>query len=211
MIYPIILHHEKSKNYTDMLISRLEDYPFEVIDSSYLKTKFSESFNIGLIKGYSYCLDNNFDHIMICNNDISLKKENILFLNSLIQNKEGIFTPYCNSPHKSVMNPIGDQDIRKVPWIEFICPIIHKNVIKNIGLLDLDMRHGWGVEVDYCYRASLDNYNSFLIQSCGIEHYEHQSQDDHSSYCDIAGWEMNHFLMQKYGPNWHSLLQYPQF
>jgi len=211
MIYPVVLDHKKSRHYTDMLISRLEDYPFEIIDSSYMNTKFSESFNIGLIKGYSYCLDNNFDYIMICNNDISLTKKNLLFLNSLIKDQEGIFTPYCNSPHKSVMHPIDNRDIREVPWVEFICPIIHKNIVKNIGVLDLDMRLGWGVELDYCYRASLKNYNSFLIQSCGIEHYEHQSQDNHSEYCDIAGSEMNYFLLEKYGPNWHSLLKYPQF
>lgn len=211
MIYPVILDHEKSRRYTDLLVSRLEDYPYEIIDSTYLKTQFTESFNIGLIKGYSYCLQNNFDHIMICNNDISLTKNNLLILNDIIKKQEGIFSPSCNSPHRSVMNPIDNNDIRKVPWVEFICPIIHKNIIKNIGILDLDMRHGWGVEVDYCYRASLREYQTFLVQSCEVQHYEHQSQDDHSKYCDIANHEMNYFLMEKYGPNWHSLLQYPQF
>jgi hypothetical protein len=212
MIYPIILDHEKSRNYTNELISNLGDYPHEVVDSTYLKTKFTESFNIALIKGYSFLTeDNDYNHVMVCNNDISLNKNNLILLNKIINNKVGIFSPSCNSPFKKVMSRQNNESLREVPWVEFICPIIHKDIIKDVGLLDFDIKHGWGIEIDYCYRAKKKDYHIFLAQDCEIQHYEHQSQDDHGAYSHIASTEMNHFLSLKYGSGWQPILQYPQF
>lgn len=207
MIYTIILDHEKSRSYTESLISNIQDHPHEVIDSSTLGTSFTESFNIGLIKGYK----SKYDHIMICNNDISLTSKNLDDLNLYIDNKVGIFSPSLNSPHSKVMSPIGSEDLREVYWIEFVAPIFHREVVKNIGMLDFDMPYGWGVELDYCYRSILKSYKTYLVQNVRVKHYEHQSQEDESSYRHHANMEMNHVLSSKYGSDWQGLLRYPQW
>lgn len=207
MIYTIILDHEKSHNYTENLIKNIDGHPYEVINSSELKTSFTESFNIGIANGCK----TNFDHIMICNNDISLNSDNLTKLNFLLKDKVGIYSPQINSPHKKVMNRIGSQSIRNVYWLEFIAPIFHQNILNDIGLLDSNMSYGWGVELDYCYRSQLKKYYSYLIQDVEIKHFEHQSQDNHQEYCHEANKEMNSVLTAKYGSDWQALLRYPQW
>lgn len=207
MIYTIILHHDNSKDYTDNLISNIGSHPYEIIDSSLLNTSFTESFNIGIIKGYK----NSDSHIMICNNDISLNSEDLDKLNYLTDQKIGIFTPTINSPHTKVMSKIGNESIRQVYWIEFVCPIFHKDILRKVGMLDFDMSYGWGVELDYCYRAELARYHSYLVQDVEIKHYGHKSQVSHESYKHDANLEMNHVLKRKYGEDWQALLRYPQW
>lgn len=207
MIYTVILHNDNSSDYTNNLVSNLQNRPYEIIDSSYLKTSFTESFNVGIIKGYS----SGYDHIMICNNDISLTKNDLDKLDRIIDTQVGIFSPSCNSPHKKVMDKIGSEPLRNVYWLEFIAPIFHKNIFKNVGFLDLDMSYGWGVEIDYCYRAEMKKYRSYLVQDVRIKHFEHKSQSDHDAYRHEANMEMNHVLRAKYGEDWQNLLRFPQW
>lgn len=207
MIYTIILDHEKSRSFTDDLVNNIEGNPYEVINSSELDTSFTQSFNIGIENGRK----TKYDHIMICNNDISLNSDDLAQLNYLLEDKIGIYSPTVNSPHQKVMSKIGQQSIRNVYWIEFIAPIFHQEVLNNVGLLDSNMSYGWGVELDYCYRAELKRYYSYLVQDVKIRHFEHQSQDNHQEYCHEANREMNGVLASKYGTGWQELLRFPQW
>ena len=207
MIYTIILDNKISNEYTKTIVGNIQDFPYEIIDSTLLNTSFTESFNIAMIKGYK----TGYDHIMICNNDISLNFNHIIELQDLILNCSGIFSASFNSPHKKVMEPDGREIIRKVPWVEFVAPIISRSVIKEVGLLDFDMNYGWGIELDYCYRALKAGYDTNLIQSVEIEHYGHKSQSDHGEYSYYANIEMNHVLLNKYGHGWQEVLSYPQW
>lgn len=207
MIHVIILDHINSREYTNLLIDRIEDIEYTIIDSTYLNTSFTESFNIGLIKGYS----KNTDHLMICNNDISLCKNDILNIDNIIKDMTGIFSPVFNSPHAGVMSVKNNESLREVPWIEFISPIFSRDLINKVGILDQNLSYGWGVELDYCYRAKLNNYNTFLIQAIQCQHFEHKSQKNHSEYSHNANLEMNSVLSKKYGPTWQKTLSYPQW
>jgi len=109
------------------------------------------------------------------------------------------------------MHKQGDAVQRKVPWVEFVCPIISKDVVKRIGLLDTGMPRGWGVELDYCYRAKQAGFNTNLIQTVSTHHYGHKSQSDHAEYSHYANIEMNDRLREKYGDNWQEILNYPQW
>ena len=207
MIYTIILDHEKSRKHTENLVNNIKDHPYDIIDSSKLKTSFTASFNLGIIKGCE--LD--YSHIMICNNDISLTSEDLDNLNYYIDDNVGIFSPSLNSPHTKVMSKIGKESLRNVYWLEFVAPIFHKDVLLDIRFLDDRMSYGWGVEIDYCYRAELAGYKSYLVQDVNIKHYGHQSQESHETYSHEANLEMNHVLREKYGSDWQALLRYPQW
>ena len=207
MILPIILHHDNSKQYTDDLVERLKPRKAFVIDSSKLGTQFTDSFNLAL----NVFLHSKFSHVMVCNNDIDLDYEELHALQKVIYNRQGIFSPIVNSPHRLVMSRVGDEELRIVPWVEFVCPIISKNVVKDIGLLDSNITLGWGIELDYCYRAEIVGYRTKLIQTVDVHHYGHKSQSDHSEYSHYANIEMNGRLREKYGDNWQEVLKYPQW
>jgi GT2 family glycosyltransferase len=207
MLYPIILHHDSSEEYTEKLEKNLEDIPYGIINSSIEKTHFTDSFNLAL----SQELMMEYDYVMICNNDITLNASQIETLEYYLQDKVGIFSPVVNSPHNAVMSHQGDTVLREVPWVEFVCPIIHRDVIQEIGLLDDKMPRGWGVELDYCYRAKKAGFNTYLIQDVSVHHYGHKSQSDHAEYSHYANIEMNDRLREKYGDNWQEVLKYPQW
>jgi len=207
MIFPIVLHHDSSREYTNALWDRLEArIPF-IVDSSVLATHFTDSFNVAL----ETFMRSKFSHVMICNNDIDLDYDRLIQLENAVKRKKGIFSPIVNSPHNAVMSKKGNATYRKVPWVEFVCPIISKDVVKEIGLLDTGMPRGWGIELDYCYRAKQAGFNTYLVQDIAIHHYGHKSQSDHKEYSHYANIEMNDRLKEKYGDNWQEILSYPQW
>jgi GT2 family glycosyltransferase len=207
MIFPIVLHHNSSTEYTNALWDRLEARVPFIIDSSKLGTHFTDSFNFAL----QAFMQSKFSHAMICNNDINLDYDKLIQLENAVRRKKGIFSPVVNSPHTAVMHKQGDAVQRKVPWVEFVCPIISKSVVKEIGLLDTGMPRGWGIELDYCYRAKKAGFNTYLIQDVSVHHYGHKSQTDHGEYSHYANIEMNDRLREKYGDNWQEILNYPQW
>ncbi len=205
MLDIFVLDHENSRQYTTEFISRI---PYaKVYNSSKEQTHFTISFNSCLKKSKA-------DWVMVCNNDIHLSEAVIFGLKQILTTvPPGIYSPVVNSPHWKVMhrnNPEDDQ-IRLVPWLEFVCPIIHKDVIKKIGYLDELMPRGYGVEMDYCYRAKEAGFLTSLIQAYDIYHYGHGSQLSHEEYRTEASSEMNWRLSTKYGENWQKLLQFPQW
>jgi hypothetical protein len=211
VIYPIILHHKNSEIFTKELELNLIGRDYGVVDSSYLKTRFSETFNIALTLGFKKMKSGEYSHVMICNNDINLNSDHLVKIESYIDDMSGVFTPSVNSPHSSVMSASGSDGLREVPWVEFICPIFSIDVLREVGYLDLDLSYGWGVELDYCYRASVREIKTFLVQNVQIQHYEHRSQEDHGEYSHYANIEMNHVLSEKYGSSWQETLKFPQW
>lgn len=207
MIFLIILHHDTSTEYTDLLKYSLGHINYYVYNSSVNQTQFTESFNRAIQKN----LHNDYEYLMICNNDINLTATDVEMLEVALNGRKGIFSPVVNSPHFGVMSRQGDDFLREVPWVEFVCPIIHRDVIEVIGLLDKGMPKGWGVELDYCHRAKKAGFNTYLVQDIAIHHYGHKSQSDHTEYSHYANIEMNGRLREKYGDNWQEILNYPQW
>lgn len=204
-ITPIILHHDKSVEYTKKLSRNL---PMAVVyNSSKHQTPFTLSFN----RATRWAMEHSeAEAYMICNNDIELSRDQIERMSKMIQ-EEGIYSPSVNSPHRSVMDIRTAEPMRDVPWLEFVCPIITKGVIDKIGLLDEAMPLGYGVELDYCYRARQAGYPVRLIQTERVHHYGHQSQIDHDTYRGEASSEMHTALTRIYGEDWMSILSYPQW
>lgn len=197
-----VMDHELSRDYTTSLIKGLTA---TVYDSSKFGTRFTESFN--------RCLMDNprADYVMVCNNDIRLTDSQVEQAMRYIDGRDGIFHIACNSPHIKVMTAQGSEPLREVPWVEFVAPIISRKVIDAIGGLDSDMSYGWGVELDYCYRAKKAGYSSFLAQRVDMCHYGHKSQESHQEYIQKASPEMHRVLEKKYGTDWKNKLSYPQW
>ncbi|MGA1050407.1 MAG: glycosyltransferase family 2 protein, partial [Minisyncoccia bacterium] len=194
MILPIILHHDTSAEYTNQLKHNLGHIDYCVYDSSVNKTHFTESFNRAIQEvPESQAF---YDYVMICNNDISLTARDVEMLEVALNSRKGIFSPALNSPHWRVMSREGNESLREVPFVEFECHIIHREVIKAVGLLDEGMPRGWGIELDYCYRAKMAGFGIYLVQDIAIYNYGHKSQVDHGEYSHYANIEMNDRLRE---------------
>lgn len=203
MIY--VMDHENSREYTRQLVEQLPNV--EVYDSSMHNTRFTESFNNCLKMG----LERGDEYIGVWNNDIFVNSSQMGVFWRTIRGRVGIFHLACNSPHHKVMTPVGSEPLRRVPWVEFVAPVFHREVVEKVGLLDPDMSYGWGVELDYCYRAKMQGYDTMLVQNDSMKHFGHKSQASHSEYIAKASPEMHQVLEQKYGKDWNKKLNYPQW
>lgn len=203
----VILSHDLSKKYTDSLIKNIDDYI--IFDSSFYGTPFAISFNLALRLGLD---SGNHDWVMVCNNDISLTQKDLDTLSEELSDcPVGIYSPRVMGSghgHKHMEWHVGSDKLRKVSWIEFVCPIIHREVFKNINGIDEKFSLGYGVDCDYCYRARQLHFTVGIIQSIAIRHFEHKSQSVHSEYRKKAEQQMAAEITKKYGYDWRKVLDF---
>lgn len=183
----------------------MEGVAVVLYDASKHNTPFTISFNnaLRMFEKQDY-----YTHVMVMNNDISLTADDFWAINERVGGREGIFSASCNSPHPEVMSPVGIVAKRTVDWLEFVAPVFSRDVVRDVGYLDEAMTLGWGIDIDYCYRAKQNGYTCTLLQSIQFTHYEHQSQDSHYEYGIAAQKEMDDALLQKYGANWRQTLRF---
>jgi len=197
-----------SHQYTQILTERLFPYPCAVYDSSKNKTPFTLSFNQCLIE----FLHSKKDWVMVCNNDIDFDSKRFLKIEEILRTAPpGIYSPLVSSFHKFMYTPyscgIKELDTFKYePWVEFVCPIIHRDVVKKIGILDDRLSLGYGIDLDYCYRARGFGFYTGLIQQVYVQHFGHKSQKDHQKYAKNGVMEMDYIFSGKYGLDWKDRL-----
>ena len=205
IIMPIVLHHDKSADYTFSLLLNMGGVALSVYNASWHNTPFTISFNNAL---RMFMKQDHYTHVMVMNNDISLTSEKFWAINERVGGRQGIFSASCNSPHPEVMSPEGNAGTRLVDWLEFVSPVFSRDVVQDVGYLDEQMTLGWGIDIDYCYRAKQKGYTCTLLQNIQFTHYEHKSQDSHYEYSIKAQDEMDNALLKKYGANWRKTLRF---
>jgi GT2 family glycosyltransferase len=45
------------------------------------------------------------------------------------------------------MHNYGTQNVRQVPWVDFMSPLIHRRLIEEIKQFDMKMLYGWGLDI----------------------------------------------------------------
>jgi len=45
------------------------------------------------------------------------------------------------------MHNYGTKNVRQVPWVDFMSPLIHRRLIEEIKQYDLKMKYGWGPDI----------------------------------------------------------------
>jgi hypothetical protein len=45
------------------------------------------------------------------------------------------------------MHNYGTNNVRQVPWVDFMSPLIHRRLIEEIKQYDLKMKYGWGPDI----------------------------------------------------------------
>jgi len=199
-----ILDHENSRKYTQELTSSISPYPYIVYDSSKHRTSFTSSFNRSLM---AFMLLNKSNWVMVCNNDIDLDYDRLVELENILERSpQGIYSPLVSSFFDFMFTKKNENLFSSTPWLEFVCPIIHKDVIRSIGLLDEKLTLGYGIDIDYCYRARNLGYGINLIQNVFVRHFGHKSQENRQEYNNTAVQEMEKVLLNKYGADWKSKL-----
>jgi GT2 family glycosyltransferase len=165
----VILHYN-TPEMTDRLYEQLKpyegnDYELVVLDNGSPeegKSKYTNYrcepnvyFGGGLNLAMNIVLENpQYDSLLFLNSDLivhgyrfvkTLRKE-------MLEGGYKIISPAVIQPERNqcfwpTMHCWNSDVVRDVPWIDFQCPLIHRDLIEEIGQFDEDLIFGWGNDV----------------------------------------------------------------
>jgi GT2 family glycosyltransferase len=81
-----------------------------------------------------------------------------------------IIQPEKNQCYWPTMHNWGSRVIRDVPWIDFQCPLFHRDFIEKIGQFDEDLIFGWGNDVYSGYVCKQNEWKQGIVDWCTIVH-----------------------------------------
>lgn len=156
---------------------------------------FTGANNIGI----NYAIKNQFEYVMLLNNDTEIDKN---FINPLLEafqkyNKLGAVQPVIMNfyQNKKVWNAGGNLNKffgytsvikkpkyinRKIDWITGCCILIKTDVIKKVGLLDENF-FAYYEDVDWSIRIKKAGYDLAVVKSSLIYHHGSKASKNESS------------------------------
>jgi GT2 family glycosyltransferase len=150
-----------------------------------------------------------YDSLLFLSNDVILHGYN--FVNTLrkemFENDYTIVSPSVlqirtQSDMWKQMHNYGTQSTRQVPWVDFMSPLIHKRLIKEINQFDLAMRYGWGLDIYAGIVCEKNNWKVGVVDYLSAAHLvakttrENKSDITSDEYFRLAQNGMDAFFRQ---------------
>ena len=139
-------------------------------------------FGGGLQYAFDYILDNQdkYDGLIFLNNDIWFKTNN--FFETLVkESKENnykisspsIFNMNINNEYHAwkQMFCYNSKVPREAKWVDFVCPYIHIDIIKQYKVPD-ELKYGFGIDFDICMKCEELGYKVAIFDYLPIIHYQ---------------------------------------
>lgn len=183
----LILHYQRN-DLTDQVLRTFPDAI--VVDNGsadpFEKAGIRLATNLGYTRGFVAALKqvlDDYDAVALLNNDIVAEPTTFDALSRSLElnPRLGIIAASCNSPHSQMPKQPG-MGLRLVPFVEFVAPLIRTEVFHRIGMLDERFSLGWGVEVDFCWRARGAGYFVAVSDAVSIRHLQHQTIESTTGY-----------------------------
>ena len=193
----VILHYN-TPQLTDRIYEQLkpyegDDYELVVLDngspkggeSKYTTYKTSQNvyFGGGLNLAFQLILENpQYDSLLFLNSDLivhgyrfvkTLRKE-------MFDGGYKIISPAVIQPEKNqcfwpTMHNWNSNTVRDVPWIDFQCPLIHRDLIEKINQFDNDLIFGWGNDVYSGVVCNENGWKQGVVDYCPVIHLSNET------------------------------------
>jgi GT2 family glycosyltransferase len=188
----VILHYN-TPQMTDRLYNQLkpyegDDYELVVLDngspesgrSRYTTHRCEPNvyFGGGLNLAMNLVLENpQYDSLLFLNSDLiihgyrfvkTLRKE-------MFEGNYKIISPSVIQPEETqcfwlTMHNWNAKEVRDVPWVDFQCPLIHRDLIEEIQQFDDDLRFGWGNDVYSGVVCKEKGWKIGVVDYCSVVH-----------------------------------------
>jgi len=162
----VILHYETCE-FTERLYNQLKPYEentydLVILDNNsknkpkypYISSPQNLFFGGGLNLTFQWVLDNKeYDSLLFLNSDLIVHGKNFVkALKSYLKEDYKIVSPSIIQPsleqcYWPTMNNWYQKEIREVPWVDFQCPLIHRDIIETIKQYEDELLYGWGNDV----------------------------------------------------------------
>ena len=202
----VILHYN-TKNFTDRLYRQLKpyessDYDLVILDNGSsiqpdnpsIRVDQNLMFGGGLNLAFKWILDNpEYDSLLFLNSDLIVHGRGFVkklrnFLPDFKIVSPSIIQPEEDQCYWPTMNNWYTNGIRKVPWADFQCPLIHRDVIEHIQQYDEDLEYGWGNDVYSGYVCEQKGWKVGVLDTSTVVHLGSATikETNSSSYNSIA-------------------------
>lgn len=157
---------------------------------------------------FDYMLDNEqYDSLLFLSNDVILHGYN--FVNTLRKEmieqdytilSPSVFQVRLEPDMWKQMHNYGTQNVRQVPWVDFMSPLIHRRLIEEIKEFSLDMIYGWGLDIYSGIVCEKKGWKVGVVDYLGVIHLvakttkEGKSDLTFAEYCQKAQRGMDMFF-----------------
>jgi GT2 family glycosyltransferase len=165
----VLILHYNTLDLTNSLYESLEqfqsdDYDLFILNNGAEKDQDSEYpslytnenlyFGGGLNWAFKYMIEHTeYDSLLFLNSDLIIEGENFvkilrneMFKNDLKIASFSLIENFVNTQTKTVYPQMGNwksEEIRLVPWVDFQCPLIHRDLIEKIGGFSSKIKFGY--------------------------------------------------------------------
>lgn len=233
----IISHNEKEM--TDRLCENINlytksNYDLYVVETGSKLEKMSKYATLwvkdgirmtrGFNWGIKYALwkekmDNSYfyDSFWLLVNDAKLYQNDTLtpMLNFMRSNKDcGQIHPYVENSPSCILRKQNSSGVRKLSYVEFICPLFSRESIEIPDLLNEELFYGWGLDYEIPHLMYKYNLRTYISDDIGVIHdagttVKNGNDDQIKNVFDqfnISRSNMNNVMKRKYGEKWGQFL-----
>ena len=219
----IILNHNLPE-YTNFLYNELKKHQTESYDvlifdnaSSYegqpdvvhLQTLENCYFGGAMNLVFDFILENEeYDSLLFLSNDIILHGYNFVdtLRKEMFEQDYTILSPSVLQVRLEPdmwkqMHNYGTQNVRQVPWVDFMSPLIHRRLIEEIKQFDNRLIYGWGLDIYAGLVCEQKDWKIGIVDYLTIAHLvakttkEGKSNITFEEYCRLAQTGMDDFFI----------------
>ena len=219
----IILNHNLPE-YTNFLYNELKKHQTESYDvlifdnaSSYegqpdvvhLQTLENCYFGGAMNLVFDFILENEeYDSLLFLSNDVILHGYNFVdtLRKEMFEQDYTILSPSVLQVRLEPdmwkqMHNYGTQNVRQVPWVDFMSPLIHRRLIEEIKQFDNRLIYGWGLDIYAGLVCEQKDWKIGIVDYLTIAHLvakttkEGKSNITFEEYCRLAQTGMDDFFI----------------
>lgn len=219
-----ILNHNLPE-YTNFLYNELKKYQTDTHDivifdnnsspegkphTIHLETDVNCYFGGAMNLMFDYILQNDgYDSLLFLSNDVLLHGYNFVDIlrKEMFEQDYTILSPSViqvrlEQDMWKQMHNYGTQDVRQVPWVDFMSPLINRRLIEKIKQFDTDLTYGWGLDIYAGIVCEENNWKIGVVDYLTAVHLvakttkEGKSDITLEEYCQFAQRGMDRFFFK---------------
>lgn len=158
---------------------------------------------------FEYMLDNEeYDSLLFLNNDLIVHGYNFIetLRKEMFENDYTILSPSVlqirlEPDMWKQMHNYGTQNVRDVPWVDFMSPLIHRRLIEEIKQFDNRLIYGWGLDIYAGLVCEKKGWKIGIVDYLTIAHLvakttkEGKANITFEEYCRLAQTGMDDFFI----------------
>jgi GT2 family glycosyltransferase len=211
--YTNFLYDELKKNQTpsyDLFVFDNASSPEGKPKVVHLETDKNCYFGGAMNLMFDYILENKeYDSLLFLSNDVLLHGYNFVDIlrKEMFEQDYTVLSPSViqvrlEQDMWKQMHNYGTKNVRQVPWVDYMSPLIHRRLIEEIKQFDMNMIYGWGLDIYSGIVCEDKGWKIGIIDYLTVVHLvakttkEGKSDITLEQYCSLANSGMNEFFFR---------------